>query len=209
MRILLEVILRAVSGHVRPKRRYHCEMKRRTLIVGGAGLASLGAVGWLAFKGSDRKAPQANREATRTQIEPDPAVFFNASFAGTDDTPVPMKTLRGEPLVVNFWATWCAPCVKEMPELDLIASQMPAARVIGVAIDSKANVETFLQKVPVSFPIYVAGHSGIEVTRGLGNHVMALPFTVLINARGELVSRVLGEVNPQTLRADIARMLVG
>jgi peroxiredoxin len=96
-----------------------------------------------------------------------------------------------------------------MPELDLIAAQMPAAKVIGVAIDSKAHVEAFLQKVPVSFPVYVAGHSGIEVTRGLGNNVMALPFTVLINARGELVSKVLGEVNPQALRADIARMLAG
>jgi len=172
-------------------------MKRRTIIVGGAGLASLGLVGWLAFKESARKAPQANREATRTPLEPDPAVFFNASFAGADDAPVAMATLRGQPLVINFWATWCPPCVKEMPELDLIAAQMPAAKVIGVAIDSKANVEAFLQKVPVSFPVYVAGHSGIEVTRGLGNNVMALPFTVLINARGELVSKVLGEVNPR------------
>ena len=142
-------------------------------------------------------------------VQPDPAVFFNASFAGQNDVPVAMKTLSGVPLVVNFWATWCAPCVKEMPELDLIAAQMPGVKVIGVAIDSKANVDAFLQKVPVSFPIYVAGHAGIEVTRGLGNNVMALPFTVLINASGELFSKVLGEVNPQALRADIGRMLAG
>ncbi len=142
-------------------------------------------------------------------VQPDPAVFFNASFAGQNDAPVAMKTLSGVPLVVNFWATWCAPCVKEMPELDLIAAQTPGVKVIGVAIDSKANVDAFLQKVPVSFPIYVAGHAGIEITRGLGNNVMALPFTVLINASGELFSKVLGEVNPQALRADIGRMLAG
>lgn len=184
-------------------------MKRRTIIVGAAGLAALGATGWFALTETSRKAPQANREATRTPVVPDPGVFFKASFNALDGQSVAMASLRGTPLVVNFWATWCPPCVKEMPELDLIAAEIPGARVIGVAIDSQDNVDKFLDKVPVKFPIFVAGHAGIEVTRGLGNHVMALPFTVLINAQGDLFSKVLGEVDPATLRRDISRMLVG
>ncbi|AWB35160.1 TlpA family protein disulfide reductase [Orrella marina] len=184
-------------------------MKRRTLIVGAAGLAALGATGWFAFKESARKAPQANREARRTPVEPDPAVFFKAAFDELNGDVVQMESLRGQPLVINFWATWCPPCVKEMPELDRISEEMPNARVIGVAIDSRDNVVKFLDKVPVKFPIYIAGHAGIEVTRGLGNNVMALPFTILINDRGELVSKVLGEVDPASLRTDISRMLAG
>ena len=198
-----------VLGRVTESGAMIATMKRRTLIVGATGLAALGATGWFAFRESARKAPQANREAMRAQPEPDPAVFFRAAFTELDGQVVQMETLRGQPLVVNFWATWCPPCVKEMPELDRIAAEMPQAKVVGVAIDSRDNVLKFLDKVPVTFPIYIAGHAGIEVTRGLGNHVMALPFTTLINDQGDLVSKVLGEVDPASLRTNIARMLVG
>lgn len=189
--------------------RYHYAMKRRTIVVGGVGLASLGVVGWLAWKESSRKAPQANLEATRQRRDPDPAAFFGASFADMNDAMVPMRSLQGQPLVINFWATWCPPCVKEMPSLDQIAADMPQARVVGVAIDNKTNVTAFLEKIPVRFAVYVAGHAGIEITRALGNEVMGLPFTVLINPQGQIFSVIKGEVDPAALRVDIARMLAG
>lgn len=184
-------------------------MKRRTLIVGAAGLASLGMAGWLAYRETAHKAPQANTQALREPTKLDPGAFFNANYPTQNQERVAMRSLLGQPLVVNFWATWCAPCVKEMPLLDQLAQELPQAKIVGVAIDSATNVDAFLEKVPVSFPIFVAGHGGIDVTRALGNDIMALPFTALFTADGQLASSVLGEVDPLALKANVLRLLAG
>ena len=105
-----------------------------------------------------------------------------------------LASLRGRPLVVNFWATWCPPCVKELPELDRFQADHAARgwQVVGIAIDSPAAVRQFLGRQPLRFPVGLAGLEGTELARQLGNAAGGLPFTVVLDREGRVVRRKLG-----------------
>jgi peroxiredoxin len=105
-----------------------------------------------------------------------------------------LASLRGRSLVVNFWATWCPPCVKELPDLDRFQADHAARgwQVVGIAIDSPTAVRKFLARQPLRFPIGVAGLEGTELARQLGNSAGGLPFTVVLDPAGRIVQRKLG-----------------
>ncbi len=113
-----------------------------------------------------------------------------------------MAALRGRPLLLNFWATWCPPCVAELPLLDQFQRDQPANgwRVAGLAVDNLVPVTAFLAKRPVSFAVGLAGMDGIELARTLGNTGGALPFTVIFDRHGQLVQRKLGAIEPRDLK---------
>ena len=139
--------------------------------------------------------------------EGDPAkVFLANTFPDLDGNPVPMSEYAGRPLIVNFWATWCAPCVKEMPDLDELAKKYPSMNFVGVAIDTQANVHKFLKKVQVSYPLLVAGHGGIEKMKALGNSKGGLPYTVIFDSESKISRDILGQVDPSELDAYLAAL---
>ena len=105
--------------------------------------------------------------------------------------------------MLNFWATWCAPCVEEMPDLDQLSQQFPDIGFLGLAVDTTRNVEKFLKKVPVHYPILIAGHGGVEQMRDLGNKKGGLPFTVVFNRNGRIAHRILGQIQPSDLEEKI------
>ncbi|MDO5505363.1 MAG: TlpA disulfide reductase family protein [Pseudoxanthomonas suwonensis] len=106
---------------------------------------------------------------------------------------LPGDTL-GRPLLVNFWASWCAPCIKEMPELQRFARSQDASgvQVLGIALDEEAAVRDFLQRVPVDYPILMDTPGPRDASVQLGNPRGALPFTVLLDAEGRLLKQRLG-----------------
>jgi thiol-disulfide isomerase/thioredoxin len=161
---------------------------RRRLLIGGAGAAAA-AVGAAAYFW--RAAEPAGSS--------DEAALWQASFAQPDGRQLVMANLRGTPLVLNFWATWCPPCVKEMPELDRFARQFAGRgwQVLGIAIDQAPAVQKFLQQTPVGFPVVLADTGvGLEWVRRLGNPTGGLPFTVVFGPDGRIARRKLG---PTTL----------
>lgn len=113
----------------------------------------------------------------------------------------------GRPLVLNFWASWCAPCVREMPLLEDLHHRHPEVTILGLAIDTRVNVQRFLQKIHVSYPLLLAGPQGIALMRELGNTGGGLPFTVMYNRQGRASSTVIGELKPDVLQARLQQIL--
>lgn len=115
---------------------------------------------------------------------------------------------QGKPLIVNFWAPWCGPCVKEMPELSALASELGPKdiHVIGIGIDTPTNIAEFTSKYKITYPIYVGGLGATELSRQFGNQGGGLPYTVLIGKDGKVVKTYLGSLKFDQLRADLASM---
>lgn len=186
-----------------------------SLLALAAGLgAGLGASWW-------------NRPDAPT-AEPAVQTLWSQQWPGPDGQPRPLATLRGQITVVNFWATWCAPCVEEMPALSALhqefnspigpenpkspkasGSTSPRIEFVGVAIDRADQVADFARRSPVSYPLVVAGAAGSELGRALGNEAGALPFTVVIDSNGRVVERTLGIVDLGKLRSLLERMREG
>jgi thiol-disulfide isomerase/thioredoxin len=132
-----------------------------------------------------------------------PSTFWDLSFNRPEGGRLNMASLRGRPLVLNFWATWCAPCVREMPALDRFQREFSGIgwQVAGIAADNDAPVREFLRRTPVAFPIGLAGFNGIELARMLGNLAGGLPFTVIFDRRGVVARRHAGESRYDDLAA--------
>jgi len=157
-----------------------------------------------------------DRQAAPT-AEPAVQTLWGQQWPGPDGQPKSLQTLRGQITVVNFWATWCAPCVEEMPALSALYQQIqqasgaprPRVEFIGVAIDRADQVAEFARRSPVSYPLVVAGAAGSELGRALGNEAGALPFTAVIDSNGRVVERTLGIVNPEKLGTLLNRLQEG
>ena len=131
--------------------------------------------------------------------------LWNAQLQNAVGTSQKIAAFKGKPVVINFWASWCGPCVKEMPALSVMNQEYAKKGItfIGVGVDSDKNVNAFLQKVPVGYPVYIAGFGGADLARNFGNNAGALPFTVVIDAKGAIRSTKLGEVDPKELKATL------
>ena len=131
------------------------------------------------------------------------AALFAQSFNDADGRLQPMNQWQGRLLVVNFWATWCAPCIEEMPDLQRIQAEYAqrGVAIVGVAIDNATAVKRFRDEQNVGLPLLVAGTAGTELGRQLGNPSGALPYTVLVDRSGSVVRAKLGRLQATQLRA--------
>lgn len=133
----------------------------------------------------------------------DLADFWGRSFQTPDGGSLALAALKGRPLLINFWATWCPPCVEEMPLLSRFYTQTKdnGWQMLGLAIDQVDLVQRFLARTPVSYPIAMAGPTGVEWTKKLGNAAGGLPFTVVFDRQGAIQHRKLGQLKPEDLAA--------
>jgi thiol-disulfide isomerase/thioredoxin len=122
-----------------------------------------------------------------------------------DEKTKSLAAYRNHVLVVNFWATWCAPCVQEMPELSALQTELSSKQVqfIGIGIDSQASMSEFAKKYHITYPLYVGGMEGTQLATTLGNKTSGLPFTVLLNKKGDIVKTYAGRLEIDKLRRDI------
>ena len=136
-------------------------------------------------------------------VPSDPAVqaLWASEFELPQGGRVQLAALRGKPLVLNFWATWCPPCVEELPLLDSFYRENAAKgwQMLGLAADSSKAVQQFLAKTSLGFPTPLAGLAGVELSRSLGNLSGGLPFTVVFNRQGDVALRHMGKLSQQQI----------
>ena len=133
-----------------------------------------------------------------------PAGLWSQEFPGLEGQPaVAMRQYLGKPLLLNFWATWCPPCVDELPLLDRFyqARRAEGWTVLALAVDQEAAVTRFLQKTPLSLPVAIAGMQGAALGKELGNTAGGLPYSVLFDAKGQARERKMGQLHESDLQA--------
>ena len=147
----------------------------------------------------------------KTGLASDPAT--KAFLANPWQTPngktVDTAQWHGKVLVVNFWASWCPPCVEEMPTFDKLQMELKSQNVlfVGIGIDSPSNIREFLEKTPVSYPIAIGGLEGSNLSKQMGNLQGALPYTIIINAEGRATYRKLGKISEDDIKNRILEAL--
>ena len=141
--------------------------------------------------------------------EPSIKAFFANSWQSPDGKPANSGEWQGKVLVVKFWASWCPPCVEEMPTLDLLQQEFLQQNVlfVGIGIDSPSNIREFLKSTPVSYPIVIGGLEGSNLSKQMGNTQGALPYTVIINSKGKAIYTKLGKISEEELRKAIKSAL--
>lgn len=114
-----------------------------------------------------------------------------------------VEKLLGKPAVINFWATWCPPCIREMPDLAALNAELgESVHFVGVAADAPANIQRFLTRNPeITFPLVPVGYRALPLSKQWGNESNGLPFTVILDAKGDIQWRHSGPVNIETLRS--------
>lgn len=169
---------------------------RRRLVFGVA--AVLGVVGGAGLAWRNFAAPDIPSVAGDAQ-----AALWGLRLDTPGGQPLALQSLRGKPLLLNFWATWCPPCIEEMPILDGFFKSNAANgwQVLGIAIDQKKPVVEFLSRFPVSYPIVLGGVDGVELTRTLGNRGGGLPFSVVIGSQASILVRKMGRITTEDLRS--------
>jgi thiol-disulfide isomerase/thioredoxin len=167
-------------------------MRRHWLFAAVAGAAALSGAGlaWWKYR------LETVQEGADTSL-------WQASFDTPSGGVLAMAEFKGRPLLLNFWATWCPPCVEELPLLDAFYKENSANgwQILGLAIDKPTAVRAFLGKTPVSFPTALAGLQGTELGKSLGNVGGGLPFTIVFGPDGSVRHRKMGKLTPQDLHS--------
>jgi thiol-disulfide isomerase/thioredoxin len=116
---------------------------------------------------------------------------------------------RGRVLVVNFWATWCAPCREEIPVFIKLQSRHAARglQFVGIAIDQRDKVEPFVRDFGMNYPVLLGGMDMVELSRRVGNRLGALPFTIVMDRSGAIVNVQLGVVKETKLEPMLQALL--
>ncbi len=171
--------------------------KQNNLIVIAAILAGAAGIFAQQFKAS---VPEKSEVSS---------TLFNTQLPDLAGKPHVLTQWRGKILILNFWATWCPPCLSEIPEFIALQKQYADKNVqfVGIAVDEKSPVAEYNSKVNFNYPILIAGDAGVDMSKAWGNVISSVPFTVVINPQGQIIHRQLGEIKREELLAMIQPLI--
>lgn len=168
---------------------------RRQLLLGLAATTAMLAGAGVAWWNAERP-----RDTAPGKLD---AAFWAMQWETPAGAGLPMRGFAGRPLLLNFWATWCPPCVEELPLINAFyrENQAKGWQVLGLAVDKLGPVQSFLKAMPLDFPVGMAGIQGTDLARKLGNPSGGLPFSVLVGSGGAVLQRKLGRLRESDLQA--------
>jgi peroxiredoxin len=125
-----------------------------------------------------------------------PDLLPDITLADKDGKPTQLSSFGGRPLMVNFWATWCAPCLREIPLLNKIRMERKAqnAEIVGIAVDFKEDVLKFVEKTPLQYPLLIGEEDGLAAAEAFGMG-MAFPFSVFVDSQNRILTVKIGELH--------------
>jgi len=179
------------------------------LLYTGVALLSL-SIGLLtAHWISKDNAYQVPKLPTKPVDVPDMRVDF--TLQGLDGEKHSLSEWDGKVILLNFWAVWCPPCRKEMPDFVELHKELSGQpfEVIGVAIDRAEAVQDFVDEIGVEYPILLAELEGLKIMQSYGNQLTTLPYTVIIGRDGKVIEAFRTEVNKQQMLDIIQPLLDG
>jgi thiol-disulfide isomerase/thioredoxin len=135
--------------------------------------------------------------------------LMSVSVTDLDGNPQALSQWRGKVLVVNFWATWCAPCREEMPALMRVQRKyaINGVKLVGISLDNASNVRKFADEMQIDYTLLVGGIETLDLSRGLGNRAGVLPFTVVLDRAGTVAYAHAGALTEAELAATLAPLL--
>lgn len=177
----------------------------KNLFIAAIAVVIIAAGGFYAY--SKKTAPSLE---TANSLQPGAAAAVSqASFYDLQEKVQPLAQWQGKVMVVNFWATWCPPCIAEIPEFiklqKLYGKQ--GVQFIGIAIDQKSKVQTFATAVGMNYPVLLGDLAGIDLARRIGNVQGGLPYTVIVDRNGKIVTTQLGTLSTEKLEGIIKPLL--
>jgi thiol-disulfide isomerase/thioredoxin len=162
----------------------------------GAGVAGYFVANHL---GREPAAPEAHLPPPAVAAQPAkiPEMRPDVTLADRDGKPRSLSEWNGKPQVINFWATWCAPCRREIPMLNQLARDgaWPEIALIGIAIDFREDVLRFLGETPIDYPVLIGEEEGLDAARAFGVESLGLPFTAFVDKAGRIVTIHVGELH--------------
>lgn len=173
----------------------------QALIVGVVALVALGGGVALYLQSMPEDPPARETVLALTRVE-------MKDLAGT---PQKLERWQGKVVVVNFWASWCPPCLEEIPGLVNAQQKLGdnGLQVIGIAVESAEKAQGAARQLGINYPVLVGGAEVIDFTRKLGNRAGALPYTVVLDRAGNMVAAHLGILTEAQLGALVAPLLAG
>ena len=169
-------------------------LPRGALWAGLAVVAVLAGIGGY-FASRSLLAPEPPPpEPIRTTVIPERRPEI--TLADRDGKPRALSEWDGKALVINFWATWCAPCRREIPMLNALAGEYRGQGVefIGIAVDFRDDVLDYLQKTPIDYTVLIGEQAGLDAARAFGVETLGLPFTAFTDSRGRIAIIHVGEL---------------
>ena len=153
-----------------------------------------------ALKPDSQSAPATDESAFAAEPKPTskpiPDALPDVTLADKDGKPTKLTSFGGRPLMVIFWATWCAPCRREIPLLNKIRKERQAqnGEIVGIAVDFKEDVLKFTQQVRIDYPLLIGEDDGLAAAEAFGMG-MAFPFSVFVDSQNRVLTIKIGELH--------------
>jgi len=139
----------------------------------------------------------------------EPAATANFMLNDMSGNKHQLANYKGKWVLVNYWATWCPPCLKEIPDFMALQQQYADKNVqfIGIALEDKEPVAEYTAATKINYPVLLGGDNGITLAQQLGNNVDAVPYTLIVDRQGQIIHRHPGELSKEQLLEIIGPLL--